>query len=31
VLGLTVPVLNIIVAPAAVIGATLYVHEIKRD
>jgi len=31
VLGLTIPVLNIIVAPAAVIGATLYVHEIKRD
>lgn len=31
VLGLTVPVLNIIIAPAAVIGATLYVHEIKRD
>jgi CysZ protein len=31
VLGLTVPVLNIIVAPAAVIGATLYVHEIKQD
>lgn len=30
VLGLTVPVLNIIVAPAAVIGATLYFHEIKR-
>ncbi len=31
VLGLTVPVLNIIVAPAAVIGATLYFHEIKRE
>lgn len=31
VLGLTVPVLNIIVAPAAVIGATLYFDEIKRD
>jgi len=31
VLGLTIPVLNIIIAPAAVIGATLYVHEIKRD
>jgi len=31
VLGLTVPVLNIIVAPAAVIGATLYFHDIKRD
>ncbi|MGZ4976198.1 MAG: EI24 domain-containing protein, partial [Methylobacter sp.] len=30
-LGLTVPVLNIIVAPAAVIGATLYFNEIKRD
>ncbi len=31
VLGLTIPVLNIIVAPAAVIGATLYFNEIKRD
>jgi CysZ protein len=31
VLGLTIPVLNIIVAPAAVIGATLYLHEIKLD
>jgi len=31
VLGLTVPVLNIIIAPAAVIGATLYFNEIKRD
>ncbi len=31
VLGLTVPVLNIIVAPAAVIGATLYFNEIKRE
>jgi len=31
VLGLTVPVLNIVVAPAAVIGATLYFNEIKRD
>jgi CysZ protein len=31
VLGLTVPVLNIIVAPAAVIGATLYVHEIEQQ
>jgi CysZ protein len=31
VLGLTIPVLNIIVAPAAVIGATVYVHEIKQD
>ncbi len=31
VLGLTIPLLNIIVAPAAVIGATLYFNEIKRD
>ncbi|MDI1230766.1 MAG: sulfate transporter CysZ [Methylobacter sp.] len=31
VLGLTIPVLNIIIAPAAVIGATLYFNEIKRD
>lgn len=31
VLGLTIPVLNIIVAPAAVIGATLYFNEIERD
>ncbi len=31
VLGLTIPVLNIIVAPAAVIGATLYFNGIKRD
>jgi CysZ protein len=30
VLGLTIPVLNIIIAPAAVIGATLYFNEIKR-
>ncbi len=30
VLGLTIPVLNIIVAPAAVIGATLYFKEIKQ-
>ncbi len=28
-MGLTLPVLNIIVAPAAVIGATVYVHEVK--
>ena len=27
--GLTIPVLNIIIAPAAVIGATLYFNEIK--
>jgi len=31
VLGLTIPLLNIIVAPAAVIGATLYFNEVKRD
>lgn len=28
--GLAIPVLNIIVAPAAVIGATIYVHELKK-
>lgn len=28
-MGLTLPVLNIIVAPAAVIGATIYVYEVK--
>lgn len=28
--GLALPVLNIIVAPAAVIGATLYVNEVKE-
>jgi CysZ protein len=31
VMGLTIPLLNIIVAPAAVIGATLYFNEIKTD
>ncbi|TAN68240.1 MAG: sulfate transporter CysZ [Methylobacter sp.] len=31
VLGLTIPVLNIIIAPAAVIGATLYFNAVKRD
>ncbi len=30
VMGLTIPVLNIIVAPAAVIGATIYLNEIKQ-
>ena len=30
-LGLTIPVLNIIVAPAAVIGATIYVHEVRKQ
>lgn len=29
-LGLTLPILNIIVAPAAVIGATLYLHELRE-
>ncbi len=28
-MGLTLPLLNLIVAPAAVIGATIYVHELK--
>jgi len=28
--GLTLPVLNIVVAPAAVIGATIYMHEAKE-
>jgi CysZ protein len=31
VLGLTIPLLNIIVAPAAVIGATVYLNRIKQD
>ena len=30
-LGLTIPVLNIIVAPASVIGATIYLNEIKKE
>ena len=30
-LGLAIPVLNIIVAPAAVIGATIYLNEVKKD
>ena len=30
-LGLTIPVLNIIVAPAAVIGATIYFNEVKKE
>ena len=29
-LGLTLPVLNIVVAPAAVIGATIYFNEVKE-
>nr|WP_020157612.1 sulfate transporter CysZ [Methylobacter marinus] len=29
--GLTLPLLNIVVAPAAVIGATIYLHEVKQD
>jgi len=29
-IGLTVPVLNIIIGPAAVIGATVYVHEMRQ-
>ena len=31
VMGLTIPLLNIIVAPVAVIGATLYVHALQQD
>lgn len=31
VLGLTIPLLNIIVAPAAVIGATVYMNRIRQD
>lgn len=31
VLGLTIPVINIIVAPAAVIGATIYFNAVKKD
>ncbi len=30
VMGLTIPVLNLIVAPAAVIGATIYLNEVKK-
>lgn len=29
--GLTLPLLNLVVAPAAVIGATLYVNDIKQE
>jgi CysZ protein len=29
-MGLTIPVLNIIVAPAAVIGATIYFNEVRK-
>lgn len=29
-LGLTIPILNILVPPAAVIGATIYSHELKK-
>lgn len=29
-LGLTLPVLNIIIGPAAVIGATIYLHELRE-
>lgn len=29
-IGLTVPVLNIIIGPAAVIGSTMYVHELQE-
>lgn len=30
-LGLTLPLVNIFVAPAAVIGATLYIHDAKKE
>lgn len=30
-LGLTVPVLNVLIPPAAVIGATIYSHELKKS
>jgi len=30
-MGLAIPLLNIIVAPAAVIGATVYVNEVRRS
>jgi CysZ protein len=30
-MGLTLPVINIVIAPAAVIGATLYVNELKKE
>ena len=29
-IGLTVPVLNIIIGPAAVIGSTMYIHEMRE-
>ena len=29
-IGLTLPVLNIIIGPAAVIGSTIYVHEMQE-
>ncbi|MEI6334348.1 MAG: sulfate transporter CysZ [Methylococcaceae bacterium] len=31
VMGLTIPLLNIIVAPAAVIGATIYFNDVKKE
>jgi CysZ protein len=30
-MGLTLPVINIVIAPASVIGATLYVNEMKKE
>ena len=29
-IGLTLPVLNIIIGPAAVIGSTIYIHEMRE-
>jgi uncharacterized protein involved in cysteine biosynthesis len=31
VLGLSIPIINIIIAPAAVIAATLYVDELSQE
>jgi CysZ protein len=30
-MGLTIPLINIIIAPAAVIGATIYFNEVKQE
>ena len=29
--GLTLPIINIVIAPAAVIGATIYIHEMNKN
>jgi len=30
-IGLTLPMINIVIAPAAVIGATIYIHEMNKN